>query len=140
MECPICCSELEDAVQACRTRCNHIFCRECLLRTLELSSPSTAWGICPMCRGAVSVFSTVCLSDDEPLRKPGVSTIFGSVYVQGHQEGVASYHFRSAGDDSASGECYISYAAAPAAWLLGQPATRPVRFSDAPSAQFLAAH
>ena len=55
------------------------------------------------------------------------TTIFGSTYVQGGGLGVASYHFRAAGD------CYISYENAPPSWLLDDGSSPPaVKTFDSP--------
>ena len=103
--CPIC---LADYRAPCRTPCGHVYCAECLLSTLH------SWGAgkCPLCRQGVSVYSTIGVADDVPLRMPDVSTIFGLVFVQGGHAGVASYHFASPDD------CWISYADAPEEWKL----------------------
>ena len=49
-------------------------------RSLQFRTPPTH-GTCPMCRAAISLFTTVTLSDDTPLRKPECDTIFGQVCV-----------------------------------------------------------
>ena len=126
LECPLCFNDITSADEACRTVCNHVFCTECLLKTLSCQTPVTH-GSCPLCRGPVSLYTTVTLSSDEPLRKPDVCTIFGSVYMQGRTVGVASYHFDSETD------CYISYTEAPPNWVLDDGSRPPVRkpFTDA---------
>ena len=67
------------------------------------------------------MYTTISLADDEPLQKPDVSTIFGSVYVQGQTVGLASYHFYT------EQECYINYAAAPERWVLDDGSRLPAR-------------
>ena len=61
--CPIC---LADYEAPCRTLCGHVYCAECLLSTLH------SWGAgkCPLCRQGVSVYSTIVVADDVPLRTP----------------------------------------------------------------------
>ena len=74
-----------------------------------------------MCRAAVSLHDTRAVASNAVLREPPVSTIFGNVYLQGGTLGVASYHF-----DSVE-QSYISYAAAPAHWLLDDGTAPPER-------------
>ena len=88
-ECPICMGALVDP---CRTRCGHIFCSECLKQSFPAETATSA-GRCPLCRGAISLFSTVSIATESALRPPAVSTIFGTTFLQGGRPGVASYHF-----------------------------------------------
>jgi hypothetical protein len=120
LECPLCFDEIRDDFLACRTVCNHVFCKECLTKTFESHPPSTH-GRCPICRTTVSVFTTACLKNEEKLRKPDVSTISGCIYVQGLTIGLASYHFVS------ETECYICYTAAPDEWLLDDGSRPPAQ-------------
>jgi hypothetical protein len=117
-ECPICMCELVDA---CRTSCGHVFCSGCLA---QAAFPAETPGLhvaakCPLCRGPISLFSTVSVGTEVPLKQPAVSTIFGSVYLQGGVPGIAAYHF------DAPDDCYISYAEAPAAWRLDDGSPMP---------------
>lgn len=114
-ECPICMGALVDP---CRTRCGHIFCSECLKQSFPAE---TAAGRCPLCRGAISLFSTVSIATESALRPPAVSTIFGTTFLQGGRPGVASYHFEAPDD------CFISYESAPAAWTLDDGSRPPPR-------------
>ena len=63
-------------------------------------------GSCPMCRGQISLYTTVTLSNGAPLRTPDTDSIFGETYLQGGIPGLAAYHFDSESD------CYVSYAKA----------------------------
>ncbi|EOA19963.1 hypothetical protein CARUB_v10000214mg [Capsella rubella] len=45
-DCPICISPPQDIII---TRCAHIFCRACILQTLQRSKP-----LCPLCRGSLT--------------------------------------------------------------------------------------
>jgi len=116
-DCPICFCEIVSAV---RTPCNHVFCAECFTRALQASQ---SWNQrpCPYCRQGVTLFNTVDVETGEPLRRPAVASIFGSVYLQGGQPGVAAYHFDS------PEECYISYERAPRQWRLDDGSPPPAR-------------
>ena len=57
---------------------------------------------------------------------PAPSSIVGCTFVQGGRLGLASYHFESL-DADAVGGCYISYAAAPDSWNLGDGTRPPTR-------------
>jgi len=107
--CSICLDEPPSA--PCKTKCGHIFCRDCFLQTLKRDRPWNR-GKCPLCRAVVTVYSTLDLASDAPLGVPDVDTIFGSVYLQGGSIGQASYHF------DAPDHVYISYENAP-----GKPPT-----------------
>lgn len=107
-ECPICLSSKSlDAFTL--TICDHKVCNTCMVGLLKVTRR------CPICRRDISPFDTTWLVGGDPLIKP-FTTIYDSVYVQGHTEGLASYHFSEE-------ESYISYAAAPPIWRLdnGQP-------------------
>lgn len=116
-ECPICLDELRAPV---RTHCRHVFCAECFKSSLQQSA-NYYQRQCPVCRQVVSAFNTTDLESGEPLRRTEVTTVFGSVYFQGGNPGVASYHFNSLED------CYISYEAAPSTWLLADGTPPPAR-------------
>mmetsp|Transcript_38782 Transcript_38782/g.128051 ORF Transcript_38782/g.128051 Transcript_38782/m.128051 type:complete len:477 (-) Transcript_38782:62-1492(-) len=116
-ECPICMGALVDP---CRTRCGHIFCSECLKQSFPAETATSA-GRCPLCRGAISLFSTVSIATESALRPPALSTIFGTTFLQGGRPGVASYHFEAPDD------CFISYESAPAAWTLDDGSRPPPR-------------
>jgi hypothetical protein len=107
-ECPICMCEQEEP---CRTKCGHTFCGACLKKSFPPEAPAIA-SKCPLCRGTISLFASVDIATGEPLKKPAVSTPFGTVFLQGGEAGVAAYHF------DAPDACYISYESAPAAWKL----------------------
>lgn len=80
------------------------------MRVLEMHPP--AWrGECPLCRQAVSLYS---LKDAAgvALSVPDVSSLYGCIFIQMGQLGLASYHFES--EDN----CYISYATVPDSWTL----------------------
>jgi len=51
---------------------------------------------------------------------PDISTIFGSVFLQVGQPGIASYHFELE-------DCYISYENAPVSWRLADGSSPPAR-------------
>ena len=121
--CPFC---LDPPVAPCRTSCAHLFCTACLVRAFR-SKPAWNRGQCPLCRKPASVYTARDVATGAPLALPDVDTIFGSVYLQGGQSGVASYHFDGPED------CYISYSAAPAAWRLddGSPPPQRKAFEDA---------
>lgn len=113
-ECPVCYTVLieEDTLV---TKCEHKFCRSCVIKLLK-DSPSAT---CPVCRQKISAFDiTTLLSGKVLLERP--TTIFGGVYVQGNTEGLASYHFNE-------DESYISYSAAPPYWLLDNGSAPPVK-------------
>ena len=116
-ECPICMAPLESA---CRTPCGHTFCAECLTRSFPAETPAAA-GSCPLCRRAISLYSTVSVESALPLRVPAVATIFGSTYLQGGKPGVAAYHF------DAEADCYISYEHAPPGWRLDDGSSPPAK-------------
>jgi hypothetical protein len=116
-ECAVC---LADYVQPCRTPCGHVYCRTCLRATLK-SRPPWNRGACPLCRSAVSVYSTVDIASGEALETASRTTIFGESYLQHGERGVASYHFPAPDD------CYISYENAPAPWVLEDGSRPPAR-------------
>ena len=116
-ECPICLNALVEPVQ---TRCGHSFCRACFTRALEQGLGYHVQQ-CPMCRQPVSWYSTLHSVTGEPLRRPQVSSIFGSVYLQRGAPGVAAYHFVS------PEECFISYESAPSEWRLEDGSAPPAR-------------
>ena len=76
---------------------------------------------CPLCRRAISLYSTVSVESALPLRVPAVATIFGSTYLQGGKPGVAAYHF------DAEADCYISYEHAPPGWRLDDGSSPPAK-------------
>ena len=93
--CPVC---LDTMYEKCYTPCNHMFCRECIVKVLQSNQDD----ICPVCRNPIK-------STDIKLYKTNGSLlpnlkIRGGVYIQANDEGLASYHFDSETD------CYISYA------------------------------
>ncbi|CAE7910521.1 unnamed protein product [Symbiodinium necroappetens] len=90
--------------------CNHKFCRHCIIQVLKSRAPEWA-GDCPLCRIHISVYN---LRDehDELLVQPDVLELWGCIFVQNGQTGLASYHFDS------PDQCYISYEQAPAHWRL----------------------
>jgi len=108
-ECPICMCDMDEP---CKTTCGHTFCGKCL----QLSFPPEVSGAgaskCPLCRGNISLFATIDVETGEPLKKAAVSTLFGTVFLQGGAAGMAAYHF------DAPDDCYISYESAPAEWKL----------------------
>lgn len=113
-ECPVCygAEPVENLIQ---TKCDHNFCRSCVVKILK-GSPA---GNCPLCRQEISVYEIVLMSTGRALvERP--TTIAGGVYVQGGTEGLASYHFSEA-------ENYISYSAAPPNWLLDDNSPPPVK-------------
>jgi len=112
-ECSICLSDLRRPV---RTRCGHTFCLECFLRALDFRV-----GSCPYCRQTVSLFSTIDIASNIPLRLPDVESIFGNVFLQAGKPGIAAYHFESLE------ECYISYTAAPDTWRRADGSAPPPR-------------
>ena len=122
-ECSICFDEPPSA--PCKTKCGHVFCRDCFLQTLKSQRPWNR-GKCPLCRALVTVYNTLDLASDAPLDVPDVDTIFGSVYLQGGSVGQASYHF------DAPDDVYISYENAPARWTLddGSPPPKQKQFVD----------
>ena len=84
--CPIC----SDAMTSpCRTACGHVFCSACLVHTFKMKCPWNR-GPCPLCRAAASLYSSINTQTGQPLEAPDVTTIFGSVYLQGGSMGVAS--------------------------------------------------
>ena len=101
---------------ACRTKCNHCFCKTCVERVLDQGTQN-----CPMCREHMSLYSVVEIRTGEPLRRPEVSSIWGSIFVQGGRIGLASYHF--AEDRS---KAWIAYDenVIPSSWVLDN-GTRP---------------
>ncbi|CAE7559909.1 unnamed protein product [Symbiodinium sp. CCMP2456] len=90
--------------------CNHKFCRHCIIQVLKSRAPEWA-GDCPLCRIHISVYN---LRDEhnELLVQPDVLELWGCIFVQNGQTGLASYHFDS------PDQCYISYEQAPAHWRL----------------------
>jgi len=73
-----------------------------------------------MCRATISLYTTVLVGTDAPLKKP--KPFYGHcVYLQGGSPGVASYHFDSPDD------CYISYENAPAEWKTADGSPFPVK-------------
>lgn len=116
-ECSICLGAL---IAPCRTHCQHVFCGPCLTKSLRFDSPWSS-GACPMCRAAVSLFSTIDMASGCALRQPDVDTIFGSAFLQLGDSGVAAYHFDSPDD------CYISYESAPGSWRLDDGSRPPPR-------------
>eukprot|EP00930_Biecheleria_cincta_P077752 TRINITY_DN6505_c0_g3_i1.p1 TRINITY_DN6505_c0_g3~~TRINITY_DN6505_c0_g3_i1.p1 ORF type:complete len:345 (+),score=31.18 TRINITY_DN6505_c0_g3_i1:68-1102(+) len=113
-ECSVCLGEL---LLPCRTPCGHVFCRECFCETLKSRRPWNR-GACPLCRAGVSLYNSIDASSGEPLQAAPRETIFGSIYLQHGEVGVAAYHFDSPNN------CYISYERAPEEWLLDD-GTRP---------------
>jgi len=112
--CPICSDTM---TSPSRTACGHVFCSACLVHAFQMKRPWNR-GPCPLCRAAASVYSTVSIRTGEPLEVPEVTTIFGSVYLQGdgtrHSDSPdLRYHFES------HDLCYISYSFAPEDWTLG---------------------
>ena len=81
------CFDEVEAVNVVRTRCAHLFCSSCLTLTLEKMGWSQSNGNCPTCRGEISKYNTVYVSDGRPLAAPEHSTIFRSSY--------ASYIFKN---------------------------------------------
>lgn len=67
----------------CPARTNHPSDRSSHRLPLLLCQPPATHGSCPLCRQAVSLYTTVALADNELMRRPEVSTIFGCTYVQG---------------------------------------------------------
>ena len=93
--CPVC---LDIMHKKCYTRCNHMFCQECIVKVLQSNNDD----ICPVCRNPIKLTDIKLYETNGPLL-PNLK-ICGGVYIQGNEEGLASYHFDSETD------CYISYA------------------------------
>lgn len=108
MECAVCLGFISDGCLT--TPCQHKFCRQCILKVLEMKPPEWS-GACPICRANISIYN---LRDETGLclAQPDTTNLYGCVFVQGGGLGVASYHF------DAPDNCYISYASAPASWKL----------------------
>lgn len=120
-DCPVCFETFASkSTQICRTACNHLFCRDCVVRTLSSEFPQDS-GCCPVCRAEISLFSTRNVGTGQALKVPEIDTIFGTVYLQMGKLGIASYHFDSVDD------CYICYESAPTAWKLDDGSAPPVR-------------
>ena len=111
VECPVCFMTKEDIFV---TKCQHKFCKSCIVRVLKESPPTTS---CPVCRQKISAFDVISLSSGKVLVEQPY-TIFGGVYVQGRKEGLASYHFNTE-------ESYISYSAAHPSWHLDDGSVPP---------------
>eukprot|EP00929_Paragymnodinium_shiwhaense_P015660 TRINITY_DN123754_c0_g1_i1.p1 TRINITY_DN123754_c0_g1~~TRINITY_DN123754_c0_g1_i1.p1 ORF type:complete len:468 (+),score=51.70 TRINITY_DN123754_c0_g1_i1:81-1484(+) len=116
LECCVCLGEITELAKA---PCGHTFCMDCILSVLEVAPPEWS-GNCPLCRKHVSVYN---LRNDEgdTLARPEVGSLYGSVFVQGGQVGLASYHFVS------ETESYISYEEAPSNWRLDDGTPPPGR-------------
>ena len=106
-KCPICLVAYLNEQNKAETACGHGFCRACILDVLK-TSHRQGFTNCPYCRQKVSIFDIVC-GGRKLAEHP--NTIYGSIYVQGNKEGLASYHFEEE-------ESYISYSAAPPYWRL----------------------
>ncbi|KAL3913859.1 MAG: hypothetical protein SGPRY_007829 [Prymnesium sp.] len=117
-DCPICLCPLSDAV---RTKCNHLYCLSCFTHATKERTSRYRAAQCSVCRRQVSLYSTFHVESGEPILKPKMQSIFGSVYVQGGMPGVAAYHFDSPDD------CYISYSHAPASWQLADGTPPPAK-------------
>jgi len=76
----------------------------------KLINDSYGAGKCPVCRRQFSILAVTSLSTQQLVMEK-LNSIYGGVYIQGGQEGLASYHF----DEK---ESYISYATAPPTWKL----------------------
>ncbi len=116
MDCPICLTSKEDLVI---TKCQHKFCRSCVVKLLTEPRPFNPTDPlnCPVCRQTIHAFDITFLANGESLmEKP--TTIFGGVYIQACTEGLASYHF----DEQ---ESYISYNMAPPEWRLDDGSAPP---------------
>ena len=118
VECPVCLGPVTDG---CRTPCQHLFCAACIRATLRSQPPLWNRGTCPLCRTAVSLYSTSSVADGSPLEIPAVTSIFGEAYLQHSMEGVAAYHF------DAPDDCSISYECAPDDWKLLDGSSPPAR-------------
>lgn len=123
LECPICLTT--PPVAACKTRCGHVFCTECLTRAFPLETASTT-GQCPLCRAKISLYSTTDISTGNLLRSPEVASPIGQCYLQGGSEGVASYHFEPDASGALSA-AFISYSNAPPDWKLDDGSRPPAR-------------
>lgn len=110
-ECAICLGPRESP---CRTPCGHFFCESCIRETFKISQPWNR-GSCPICRQPCSLYDVrrEGPGEESTLERPPVDTIFGEVYLQHGDPGVAAYHFDSPED------CYINYGEAPENWILG---------------------
>lgn len=118
-ECALC---MEDFKDECQAPCAHVFCRECILKAMEMNPP--VWrGDCPLCRRPLSVYTLRDVSSGAALATPEFTTIFGLVFIQAGGIGVASYHF------DAEDDCFISYRNAPDAWRLADGAELPAKKS-----------
>jgi hypothetical protein len=84
--CPICSDIMRSP---CLTACGHTFCSACLVQSFKMNRPWNR-GPCPICRSAVSVYSTKSMITGDSIEVPAVSTIFGSEYLQSGRPGVAS--------------------------------------------------
>mmetsp|Transcript_27719 Transcript_27719/g.64423 ORF Transcript_27719/g.64423 Transcript_27719/m.64423 type:complete len:390 (+) Transcript_27719:77-1246(+) len=115
-ECPVCLGAIQDPLFA---PCKHKFCRRCIIQVLKSRPPEWA-GFCPLCRVHISVYN---LQDErgELLVQPDVQQLWGCVFIQNGQIGLASYHFNSPED------CYISYEHAPSHWRLDDGSRPPAR-------------
>lgn len=72
-----------------------------------------------MCRAPASLHNTRYVASGEVLMAPPVNTIYGSIYLQLGDLGVASYHFDE------PDRCYISYQHAPPEWTLSDGSRPP---------------
>lgn len=113
-ECPVCLA-VQSTEDLLKTKCDHRFCRSCVIELLKGSLTSN----CPICRQRISAFDTTRISTGQALAERP-TTIFGGVYVQCDTEGLASYHFND-------GDSYISYSAAPPFWRLDDGSPPPVK-------------
>ena len=98
IQCAVCLSNFS---RKCITPCNHEFCKDCIIQSIQYSFRNRNRTACPLCRTDINIHSIKI--NGVPLIERQAKTIFGSVYVQGFTLGLASYHFDSEGD------CYISY-------------------------------
>jgi len=95
--CPICLERISDK---CYLPCNHMFCKTCIIRVHLMIQNN----LCPVCRYPTKLTEIKSMETNSSLFRLNNLKIRGSVYVQGNEVGLASYHFDSDTD------CYISFA------------------------------
>ena len=98
IQCPVCLLKFN---HKCTTPCNHEFCKDCIIQSIQHSIRNRNRTVCPFCRTDIKVYDIKI--NGVPLIERQPKTIYGSIYVQGSEVGLASYHFESEED------CYISY-------------------------------
>ena len=94
-DCAIC---YEGIADKCCLPCSHDFCSNCILSFIN---NTTSLLLCPICRREVEISDVARENGDKLVFKP--TTIIDGVYIQGEEEGLASYHFPSIESS------YISY-------------------------------